>query len=217
MSATEITSSKIAAQYAAAVQALAEKNLQIAELIKEVKRLQLLVNSSRFGSKSERCRTEEDDDRQAYLFGIEPEKVSDYREKHTLPKLNEFLEWGKKIRDKATLLPKSKLLEAFSYVINHWDGLTVYLEHGIVPISNVIIEQQIRNLKLGAKNWLFAAGEVDAETVAIFNSLVCTCKMSGTNIQEYLTDILGSLTDQSPSALTPIAWAKERKASQAKT
>jgi hypothetical protein len=37
----------------------------------------------------------------------------------------------------------------------------------------VIIEQQIRNLKLGAKNWLFAASEVGAETVAIFNSLVC--------------------------------------------
>jgi transposase len=144
-------------------------------------------------------------------LSIEPEKVSDYRKKHALPKLNEFLEWSKKIRDKATLLPKSKLLEAFSYVINHWDGLTVYLEHGIVPISNVIIEQQIRNLKLGAKNWLFAASEVGAETVAIFNSLVCTCKMNGINIQEYLTDILGSLNDKPAYALTPIAWAKARK------
>jgi transposase len=149
-------------------------------------------------------------------LGIEIGKVSDYRKQHTLPKLNEFLAWSKKIRDTASLLPKSKLLEAFSYVINHWDGLTVYLDHGIVPISNVIIEQQIRNLKLGAKNWLFAAGEVGAETVAIFNSLVCTCKMNGINIQEYLTDILGSLNDKPASELTPIAWAKARQASQAK-
>ena len=144
-------------------------------------------------------------------LGLEPEKVSDYRRKHALPKLNEFLEWSKKIRDKATLLPKSKLLEAFSYVINHWDGLTVYLEHGIVPISNVIIEQQIRNLKLGAKNWLFAASEVGAETVAIFNSLVCTCKMNGINIQDYLTDVLRSLGDKTPSELTPISWAHGRQ------
>jgi hypothetical protein len=57
-------------------------------------------------------------------------------------------------------------------------------------------------LKLGAKNWLFAASEVGAETVAIFNSLVCTCKMNGINI-------LGSL-DQPESALTPIAWAKAK-------
>lgn len=144
-------------------------------------------------------------------LGIEIGKVSDYRKLHTLPKLNEFLEWSKKIRDTASLLPKSKLLEAFSYVINHWDGLTVYLEHGIVPISNVIIEQQIRNLKLGAKNWLFAASEVGAETVAIFNSLVCTCKMNGINIQEYLTDVLSSLGNKPPSELTPIAWAKARR------
>jgi len=69
MSATENTSSEITTQYAAAVQAIAEKDLQIAELSKEVKRLQLLVNSIRFGSKSERCRSEEkDDSRQASLF-----------------------------------------------------------------------------------------------------------------------------------------------------
>jgi len=66
-------------------------------------------------------------------------------------------------------------------------------------------------LKLGAKNWLFAASEVGAETVAIFNSLVCTCKMNGINIQEYLTDILGSLNDKPASELTPIAWAKARQ------
>lgn len=149
-------------------------------------------------------------------LGIEVSKVSEYRKQHALPKLNEFLNWSKKNRDKASLLPKSKLLEAFSYVINHWEGLTVYLEHGIVPISNVIIEQQIRNLKLGAKNWLFAASEVGAEAVAIFNSLVCTCKINDINIQEYLTDVLSSLSDKPASELTPIAWARARaiKASQ---
>ena len=70
MSATETPSSKINDQYAAAIQAIAAKDLQIAELSKEVKRLQLLVNSIHFGSKSERRRSEEKDDgRQASLFG----------------------------------------------------------------------------------------------------------------------------------------------------
>jgi len=70
MSATETPSAEIDAQYAAAVQAIAEKDIQIAELSKEVKRLQLLVNSIRFGAKSERRRSEEKDGgRQASLFG----------------------------------------------------------------------------------------------------------------------------------------------------
>ena len=54
-------------------------------------------------------------------------------------------------------------------------GLTVYLEHGIVPISNVIIEQQIRSLKLGAKNWLFAASEEGAEEAE--TRRMCTIKV----------------------------------------
>jgi len=150
-------------------------------------------------------------EREIKELGLEPSRTSDYRKRHTLPQLQEFFEWSKKIRDKASLLPKSKLLEAFSYVINHWGGLTVYLEHGIVPISNVVIEQQIRNLKLGAKNWLFAASEVGADTVAIFNSLVCTCKMNRINILEYLTDVLGALGSKPASALTPLAWEAARK------
>jgi transposase len=150
-------------------------------------------------------------EREIKELGLEPSRISDYRKKHTLPKLNEFYDWSKKMRDQASLLPRSKLSEAFSYVINHWAGLTVYLEHGIVPISNIIIEQQIRNLKLGAKNWLFAASEVGAETVAIFNSLVCTCKMNEINILEYLTDVLVSLGNKPAATLTPVAWAKARQ------
>jgi hypothetical protein len=69
MSATETISSEISAQYAAAVEAIAAKDLQIAELAAEVKRLQLLLNSTRFGAKSERRRPEEDDSKQASLFG----------------------------------------------------------------------------------------------------------------------------------------------------
>jgi hypothetical protein len=70
MSATKNSPSKINVQYAAAIQAIAAKDLQIAELVEENKRLQLLVNSIHFGSKSERRRSEEKDDgRQASLFG----------------------------------------------------------------------------------------------------------------------------------------------------
>ncbi len=69
MSATETISSEISAQYAAAVEAIAAKDLQIAGLAAEVKRLQLLLNSVLFGSKSEHRRVEEKDDgRQASLF-----------------------------------------------------------------------------------------------------------------------------------------------------
>jgi hypothetical protein len=61
------------------------------------------------------------------------------------------------------------------------------------------------------KNWLFAASEVGADTVAMFNSLVCICKMNRINILEYLTDALGSLGSKPASALTPLGWEVARK------
>ena len=64
MCATENTPSEIT-KY---VETIAQRDLQIEELKKENKRLQLLVNSARFGSKSERQRPMEDD-RQPCLFG----------------------------------------------------------------------------------------------------------------------------------------------------
>jgi transposase len=136
--------------------------------------------------------------------------VSKYRKQHALDKLNRFKDWCQAVRDKPEVLPKSKLLAAVSYVLNHWQGLTEYLENGIIPISNIKVEQQIRNLKLGSNNWLFASSEIGAEAVAVFNSLVCTCKMNKINILDYLSDILGRLTTDPASKLTPLAWGKER-------
>ena len=60
MSSAESRLSKIDSQYAAAVQAIADRDLQIAKLTEEIKRLQLLVNSIRFGAKSERQRPVDD-------------------------------------------------------------------------------------------------------------------------------------------------------------
>jgi hypothetical protein len=54
MSATETISSEISAQYAAAVEAIAAKDLQIAGLAAEVKRLQLLLKSVLFGASPRR-------------------------------------------------------------------------------------------------------------------------------------------------------------------
>jgi hypothetical protein len=64
-------------------------------------------------------------------------------------------------------------------------------------------------LSARVRNVLFATSEVEAETVAIFKSLSCTCKMNGINITEYLTDVLGSL-NKPASELTPLAWAKAK-------
>ena len=145
---------------------------------------------------------------------IAQEEIPEYRETNALPILEDLKKWVTTVRDDPTVLPKSDLYNACSYTIAHWDGLTKYISNGAIPISNIKIEQQIRNLKLGAKNWLFASSESGARTVAVMNSLVCTCKMNGINILEYFNDILKRVDTDSASKLTPLAWIAEQNSKE---
>jgi hypothetical protein len=68
MSATENNLLEINTQYAEAIKVIADKDTQIEDLRKENLRLQLLVNSIRFGSKSEKVAPAEDSGKQGSLF-----------------------------------------------------------------------------------------------------------------------------------------------------
>ncbi len=61
----------------------------------------------------------------------------------------------------ASLLPKSGLGQAIGYLRNHWEALSVFLGNGLLPIDNNEVEQLMRQVALGRKNWLFI-GSVEA-------------------------------------------------------
>ena len=58
-------------------------------------------------------------------------------------------------------LPKSLLAKATGYLQNQWDGLQIYLTDGLVPIDNNDVEQLMKQVAIGRKNWLFV-GSVEA-------------------------------------------------------
>ena len=56
--------------------------------------------------------------------------------------------------------PKSLLGIAITYLTNQKPYLINYVDHGETPISNILIENQIRPFALGRRNWLFSGGGV---------------------------------------------------------
>ena len=92
------------------------------------------------------------------------------------------------------VLPKSPIGNAIFYAKNHWKQLTVYIEDGRLEIDNNRIENKIRPVALGRKNWLFAGSQSGAERSALFYSVFGTCKIHGINPFEYLKDILDRIT-----------------------
>jgi hypothetical protein len=40
-------------------------------------------------------------------------------------------------------------------VSNHWEALTLFVQDGAMPIDNNDVEQLMKQVALGRKNWLF--------------------------------------------------------------
>src|SRR6476469_2291171 len=67
------------------------------------------------------------------------------------------------LREKLALVSqKSKLAEAIRYALNHWTGLTLFLEDGKIEIDSNVVERSIRPLALNRKNALFAGSDEGA-------------------------------------------------------
>ena len=112
-------------------------------------------------------------------------------------------------------LPQSNMGKAFSYALEQWGGLNVFLAHGLVEIDNNLVENAIRPTALGKKNWLFIGEAAAGARGAILYTIVENCRRLGVDPCAYLRDILTRLpraTNRQIPDLTPQAWAKARKA-----
>ena len=87
-------------------------------------------------------------------------------------------------------LRQSRWGKAVRYSLNRWEKLTRYVDHGRVEIDNNLVENVLRPLALGRRNYLFAGSHEAAQRSAIIYSLLGTCKLHRVNVQEWLTDVL---------------------------
>ena len=111
----------------------------------------------------------------------------------------------------------SATARAIDYSLRRWAALTHYLGDGKVPIDNNWVENQIRPIALGRKNWLFAGSLRAGERAAAVMSLIQSAKLNGHDPLAYLTDVLERLPTQPNSQiaeLLPHQWSAESQAGQ---
>jgi hypothetical protein len=106
------------------------------------------------------------------------------------------------------VLPKSKLGQALSYLRNHWEPLKLYLADGRLPIDNNDVEQLMKQVALGRKNWLFVGSVAAGQRAADFLTLVSSALRNDLDVWAYVKDLLDQLlagcTDY--ASLRPDAW-----------
>jgi hypothetical protein len=120
-----------------------------------------------------------------------PEERAACRQQRAGPITAEFKRWLDETYAKSP--PKSAIGNALAYSINRWPALTRYLEDGWLNIDNNPVENAIRGICLGRKNWLFAGSDSGGRRAAMFYTLIETAKLNGVNPHAYLTHVLTML------------------------
>jgi len=101
--------------------------------------------------------------------------------------------------------PSSLIGKAIAYTLKRWKKLSAYVDNGRVEIDNNLIENAIRPLALGRKNYLFAGNHEAAANIANFYTVFGTCKKQGINPYDYLVWYLERVNDTSIKNIASIS------------
>lgn len=83
-------------------------------------------------------------------------------------------------------LPGTSLHKAIHYLIDHWDGLTRFLDDPALPLDNNLVERALRSPVTGRKNHYGSRSLRGTEVAAIFYTLIGTARLCGENPKDYL-------------------------------
>ena len=122
---------------------------------------------------------------------LSSEERKELRLEQSLPIINDFGKWM--AQEVKSTLPKSSIGKAMRYSIERWDNLSAFLYDGLLEIDNNLVENAIRPVALGRKNYLFAGSHHAAQRAAMIYSFFAICKKHEVNPFKWLKHTLENI------------------------
>lgn len=113
------------------------------------------------------------------------------RQTHALPLLQDMHTWL--VQTRRQTADNSSLAKAIEYSLRRWSAIERYANSGHLPIDNNLIENAIRPIAIGKKNWLFAGSVRAGKQAAAIQSLLATAKANGIEPLAWLKSTLEKL------------------------
>ena len=113
----------------------------------------------------------------------------DYHREHSLPPMQQLLEWCNEKLGDDTVEPNSNLGKAMQYYIRHFDGLSAFCHLPGAPVDNNEIQRLIKLIVRARKNSLFFKTTVGADISDIITSTLAICNENNVNAFEYLNAV----------------------------
>ncbi len=131
------------------------------------------------------------------------------RQQEAVPLLKTLKEWM--TAEYLKVLPKSPIGQAIGYCLPRWEKLSIYTTDGSLRIDNNPVENAIRPVAIGRKNYLFAGSHDAAQRAAMVYSLFATCRLYNINPYTWLKHVLERMhlyTTNNIANLLPQNWKK---------
>ena len=113
------------------------------------------------------------------------------RSREATPLLDSLHAWLKATR--VTIANGGGTAKAIDYSLKRWPALSRYASDGALPIDNNPVENAIRPVCLGKKNWLFVGSERAGKRAAAIQSLLATATLNGLDPAAWLRETLEKL------------------------
>lgn len=146
-------------------------------------------------------------ERQAKEQELNHEEIYKLRQNKSVTILNDIHKYLK--TEKSKVVPSSAIGKAISYNLNQWHKLIRYTENGKYEIDNNSIENKIRPLALGRKNYMFAGSHEAAQRIAMMYSFFGTCAMNNINPNKWMKYVLENIASHKANKLYELIPTKK--------
>ena len=113
------------------------------------------------------------------------------RQQEALPRLTQLHDWL--VAQRVRTANGTGLARAIDYSLKRWQAVLRYVDNGELPVDNNSVENVIRPITLGRRNWLFTGSERAGCRAAAIQSLLNTAKLNGLEPYAWLKDTLEKL------------------------
>ena len=137
-----------------------------------------------------------------------------FHQRKSGPLMEDLKIWLNYQLDQKKVEPNSGLGQAISYMLNHWQPLTLFLRVPKAPLDNNICERALKKAILHRKNSMFYKTENGARVGDLFMSLIHTCNLAGVNPFNYLTALQQHVSELSQRPGRWMPWNYTAASSQ---
>jgi len=120
---------------------------------------------------------------------LSPEARLQFHQAESGPAMAELHAWLSRQFDQRLVEPNSSLGTSITYMLKHWEKLTLFLRVAGAPLDNNVCERALKKAILHRKNALFYKSTHGAYVGDLFMSLIYTCELGGANPLDYLTEL----------------------------